>query len=242
MSVYSKLYPEVGAGGFTRRSGTIQFYGRVNALLRPDMTVLDFGAGRGLLSEMENPFFRNLCTLRGKVSRVIGVDVDDAVLENPVVDEAHVFDGKHVPLPDGSVDLVLSDHVFEHIADPAAAAAELDRLLKPGGWICARTPASTSLIAIGARVVPNRLHAGVISKIQPGEREAKDVFPTCYRLNSQRALRRYFPQAKWRDYSYPWNSEPTYHFGSKLLVRLMAAVQAVKPGSEKLFIFLQKKA
>lgn len=42
-----RLFPEVSAGGFTRMDGTVEFYTRVNALLRPDMTVLDFGAGRG---------------------------------------------------------------------------------------------------------------------------------------------------------------------------------------------------
>ncbi len=39
--------PEIFAGGFDRYDGTIQFYQRVNALLRPDFVVADFGAGRG---------------------------------------------------------------------------------------------------------------------------------------------------------------------------------------------------
>jgi hypothetical protein len=34
-------------GGFSRVDGSIEFYTRVNALLGPDMTVVDFGAGRG---------------------------------------------------------------------------------------------------------------------------------------------------------------------------------------------------
>lgn len=241
MSVYVGMYPEVQAGGFTRRSGTIQFYARVNSLLRPDMIVLDFGAGRGLHDDIKDGFLRDLCVLKGKVKRVIGVDVDDAVLRNPIVDEAHIFDGARLPLGDASVDLVLSDHVFEHLGDPGAAAAELDRVLKPGGWICARTPSSGSMIAIGARMVPNRLHAKAIKRLQPGGREAEDVFPTRYRLNSHRALRKYFPPSRWSHHSYGWNSEPTYHLGSRLLVRVMAAAQALKPGHEKLLIFVQKK-
>lgn len=40
-------FPEIGAGGYTSRDGTVEFYGRVQALLRPTMHVLDFGAGRG---------------------------------------------------------------------------------------------------------------------------------------------------------------------------------------------------
>ena len=38
-------FPEVGAGGFTSLDGTIEFYTRINALLMPGMTVLDFGGG-----------------------------------------------------------------------------------------------------------------------------------------------------------------------------------------------------
>ena len=45
--IESSWFPEVGAGGFTSLDGTIEFYTRINALLDPAMTVLDFGAGRG---------------------------------------------------------------------------------------------------------------------------------------------------------------------------------------------------
>ncbi|WP_333689108.1 hypothetical protein [Methylococcus capsulatus] len=46
-AILAAWFPEVGAGGYTALDGTVEFYGRVQALLRPDMTVLDFGAGRG---------------------------------------------------------------------------------------------------------------------------------------------------------------------------------------------------
>ena len=46
-----RLYPEAQAGGFTRYDQHVIFFARVNALLRHDMTVLDFGAGRGIWAE-----------------------------------------------------------------------------------------------------------------------------------------------------------------------------------------------
>lgn len=46
-----QLYPESGAGGFSRVDGTVEFYTRVNALLSPDAVVVDLGAGRGKQSE-----------------------------------------------------------------------------------------------------------------------------------------------------------------------------------------------
>lgn len=242
MTVAATLSPEINAGGFSRRNGTIQFYVRVNALLAPDMTVLDFGAGRGLHADSSMRLLRDLADMRGKAAKVIGVDVDDAVLRNPLLDEAHVFDGQRIPLADASVDLIFSDHVFEHIDDPAVTAREFDRVLKPGGWICARTPSSTSLIALGGRLVPNRLHAKLIRTIQPGGgRLDEDVFPTRYRMNSKAALRRLFPPARWDHFSYYWNGDPEYHFGSTLIARLMQAAMALKPGGEKILVFIQKR-
>jgi SAM-dependent methyltransferase len=234
------IYPEVGAGGFTRYSGTPQFWLRVQMLAEPDMTVLSFGAGRGGAQESPLRMTRELTNLRGKVARVIGADIDEAVRDNPTLDEAIVFDGKTLPLPDASVDLIVSDHVFEHLDDPQAVASELARVLKPGGWLCARTPYLYSLLALGSSLVPNRLHARLLHKVQPGFRAAHDVFPTRYRLNSMRALKRYFPG--WENCSYTWSPEPAYHFGSVLLVRLLAAVQYLKRpfGGEVLMVFLRK--
>lgn len=46
-----------------------------------------------------------------------------------VSDVAHVDD-----LPEGSVDAVVSSQVIEHLPDDRALAAEIARLLRPGGW------------------------------------------------------------------------------------------------------------
>jgi SAM-dependent methyltransferase len=49
--------------------------------------------------------------------------------------ELHVYDGVHLPLPDASVDLVVSHEVFEHISDVPAVLNELARVLRPDGRI-----------------------------------------------------------------------------------------------------------
>lgn len=58
--VLARLYPEVAAGGFSHVDGTVGFYRRVNALLRPDMTVADVGPGRGRSSEDQVAYRRSL--------------------------------------------------------------------------------------------------------------------------------------------------------------------------------------
>ncbi len=52
------------------------------------MMVADYGAGRGSGSKEGAAFKRELRTLKGKVRKVIGLDVGPAVVENPLVDEA----------------------------------------------------------------------------------------------------------------------------------------------------------
>lgn len=212
------FFPETTAGGFSRVDGTVEFYTRINALLRPQMTVLDFGAGRGAgVGEDQVLYRRNLQTLKGKCHRVIGVDVDDALMKNPGLDEAYVLSpSARLPLETASADLIVSDHTFEHIREPSLAAKELDRVLKPGGWLCARTPNRWGYIALGASLVPKRLHTVLLHRLQPQRKEI-DVFPTAYKLNTREALYRNFPLDSYEHHTYGYFSEPAYFGDSKML-------------------------
>ncbi len=94
-------------------------------------TVLDLGAGIGMASEA----FR-----RAGAARVIAVEPDPssevgrgamarAGLEIEVVDAF----GEALPLPDGSIDVAYARQVLHHASDLAALAAEIARVLRPGG-------------------------------------------------------------------------------------------------------------
>lgn len=143
-SPLKRLYPETAVGGYSRMDGTVEFYNRVKALTGRDSEVLDFGAGRGQWAESrysERAF--DLQWLKGTVRRVVGSDVDDAVLSNPSLDDAVLLTvGEPLPFADGSFDVIIADYVLEHIpADEAErVAGELSRVLRPGGWLAARTP------------------------------------------------------------------------------------------------------
>jgi ubiquinone/menaquinone biosynthesis C-methylase UbiE len=99
-------------------------------------TVLDFGAGTG--------WFARFLTQLG--CRVILLDVSKTALamaqelyrRQPVIGdrpapEFLLFDGRTIPLPDSSVDRVLSFHAFHHAPHPLAILEEISRVLKPGG-------------------------------------------------------------------------------------------------------------
>jgi SAM-dependent methyltransferase len=51
-------------------------------------------------------------------------------------------DGTRLPLPDGSIDVVLISHVLEHVIDPIAGAREIERVLRTGGLVIATIPFS----------------------------------------------------------------------------------------------------
>ena len=55
-----------------------------------------------------------------------------ADLESPLAD-MH-FDVQNIPMADESIDVVICNHLFEHVKDDRRAMAELYRILRYGGW------------------------------------------------------------------------------------------------------------
>lgn len=101
----------------------------------PGQTVLDLGSGAGMDSILAA---RGV----GPSGRVIGVDVTEAMLakarrnasalgvENV---EFRRAEADSLPVPDGSMDLVISNGVFNLCLDKPKVLAEVFRALKPGG-------------------------------------------------------------------------------------------------------------
>ncbi len=61
-----------------------------------------------------------------------------ADLESPLA-EMH-FDVQSIPLADGSVDVIICNHLLEHVEDERKALSELHRILRPGGWAALLSP------------------------------------------------------------------------------------------------------
>jgi SAM-dependent methyltransferase len=229
-------------GGFTSIDGTIEFFNRVNAILDPGFTVLDIGAGRGSWYYLDKCEYRKrLRTIRGKVTEYICADIDEVVMGNPTSDRNVVIRNNHVPLDDQSVDIIISDFVLEHIVDVGSFKQEISRLLKPGGYFCARTPHALHYVSVAARLIRNTRHAKLLAFVQP-TRHTEDVFPTAYKLNSLHQVRKIF--FDWENHTYLYTSEPRYFFGSRLFYRLCSILHAVAPRAltGNLFIFLRKTA
>ena len=106
------------------------------AKLEPGQTVLDLGSGGGidvLLSAKRV----------GPDGFVYGLDMTDEMLalaeRNRVeagIDNVRFLKGEieSIPLPDGAVDVIISNCVINLSADKDAVLSEANRVLRPGGW------------------------------------------------------------------------------------------------------------
>ena len=166
------LYPE-----FERNWDDQLFRERILAHLRPSSTVLDLGAGAGIVEQMN---------FKGHAARVCGVDLDQRVTSNPMLDEGRVSDAGGIPYSDASFDVVFSDNVVEHLSDPLAVFREVHRVLKPGGVFLFKTPNKHHYMPLIARLTPHRFHQ-FVNRLR-GRAEV-DTFPTLYRANSAGAAR-----------------------------------------------------
>jgi SAM-dependent methyltransferase len=148
-------------------------------LINKDTTLLDAGAGRGYLPQMN---FKSL------VSKAIGVDSSEAVKSNPYLHECHVSFCDDMPfLPDDSIDVVVSNNVLEHVEYPVAFLTEVNRVMKTGGVFLLKTPNIYHYMTLIARFTPTWFHT-FYNNLRG--RPSEDTFRTQYKINCKSDLYR----------------------------------------------------
>lgn len=152
------------------------FERRVDALMSPHAVLLDAGCGRTA------PVLRKYL---GRARRLIGVELVPFTEELPGI-ETYNADLARLPLETGSVDVIMSRSVFEHLTDPEAVYREFARVLRPGGTVVFLTANMWDYGTLVARLIPNRFHGAVVKCVEG--RAEEDTFPTAYRTNTRRAV------------------------------------------------------
>lgn len=105
----------------------------------PGGIALDVGSGPGNVTA-------SLARAAGPDGLALGVDISEPMLARAVRNEAGPqvgfikADAQRLPLRDNTVDAVISTAVLQLVPDPAAALAEMARVLRPGGRLAIAVP------------------------------------------------------------------------------------------------------
>lgn len=243
MNLEHSFYPESRIKGFTDIDGTIAFYQKVNQKLKKNFVVLDVGCGDGGTKSKDKVILRRqLVNLKGKVKKVIGIDIDMRGQQNILIDEFKLIENKnHWPVENNSIDLILADYVLEHFENPEIFFSESKRVLKNKGQICIRTSNSWNYIVILAKLFPANWHKKIIKKVQP-TRASKDVYHTFYHCNSFLKLQKMLKKFNFKGRVIGFESEPRYLFFNSFLYFLGVIHQKIAPAILKAnwFVFAKK--
>ncbi len=128
-----------GATQLTQAIGTAWRFGDwCSPSSRAEHNVLDFGAGSGVVGEMD---------FRGIARSVTGVDPDPRVLENPMCGYSDCSRWLAAPLfDDRSFDVVVAYNVLGNICRRQPAPfCEIRRVLRPGGYFLLQDAESLTL-------------------------------------------------------------------------------------------------
>jgi SAM-dependent methyltransferase len=154
--------------------------------LPPGSTVLDLGGGRRCVYAGALPEDHQL--------RLVAVDISEEELAaNRDVSDTCVADiAQGLPFEEASVDFILSRALLEHVDGVPRAAANMARVLRPGGRALHFVPGRYSLFGIAARVLPFgpllRLHHMVVPSSR-NEVEFEVVYDHCHPAALERVFR-----------------------------------------------------
>lgn len=155
----------------------------VASSLPPGGALLDAGCGRTA------PL---LSAYKGRASRLVGIELVNFTTSDPAL-ELYQSSLESMPTEGNSIDVVMARSVMEHVQNPARVYQEVARVLRPGGHFIFLTANFWDYASLIAMAVPNKWHAKIVAKTEG--RAEKDVFPTCYKTNTKRAIERFSSEA-----------------------------------------------
>jgi len=167
--------------------------------VKPEDTILDLGAGAGIIGAMN---------FKGIADKVYGIDLDPRVLDNPYLDEKKISNANEIPYPDAKFDLVFSDNVLEHLDEPLLVFEEVYRVLKPGGTFLFKTPNKYHYVPLVSTLTPHKFHQWVN---RHRGRKSEDTFPTFYKANSVRQIKNLIKHSSFKiDFLQTFEGRPEY--------------------------------
>ncbi len=173
----------------------------VTKSMKDNCVILDAGCGHStIIPEYDYP----------KVIK-IGTDmVFEDIRKNKSIDFGILSNINSIPLKNESVDIIICNMVFEHLQEPEKAFTELNRVIKKNGYLIFMTPCIYNIVTLINRTIPNRFHKK-LGNLLTGINES-DIFPTVYRANSIRTLRKLLGENNFAEKDLAMYQPPPYAF------------------------------
>jgi ubiquinone/menaquinone biosynthesis C-methylase UbiE len=164
------------------------YEGVVASEVKKGFAWLDIGGGHAIFPDNLN-LARELAA---RCSRLVVVDPSDNVARNALAHEVARCTLEEYKSTE-TFDIATMRMVVEHVEHPKDFVGALARLIRPGGVAVVFTVNRRSPVTMLSHAVPFRFHHLVKRVFWGGEEE--DTFPTCYLMNSRKALVELFESA-----------------------------------------------
>lgn len=152
-------------------------------LITPSTRVLELGCGRESLAA---PQFDQARTS-------VGIDLGfDDLTANQTVAHPVLATGEELPFAPAAFDVITSQWVMEHIAEPRRVFGEMARVLRPGGHIVIFTTNWRNYVPRASYLLPHMLQSLLATQLL--KRPAHETFPVYYRANTQNDIARHATQ------------------------------------------------
>ena len=161
-------------------------YHKIGAILlsHPDTkVVLDVGAGkRWHFPEHYKEWYS---------IKLVGLDIDGVEMkDNNLLDEKIECDAvEHIPVPPGTVDLVMVSSGIEHFSNNQSFLKNAFEVLRPGGYLIAQFPGRYAPFAVANRLLPRSVSKKVLAASM-GETAEHLGFVTHYDRTNYSAFRK----------------------------------------------------
>jgi len=202
-----------------------------------DSIVLEVGSGSGKGKQNIN---------YPKAKRIIGIDLDQRVLENPYLDDAicgSAYEIEHY-LSGQKVDVVYSHMVAEHIDDAEKFLVSQVNVLTEDGVILHSTVSKYFWVSLINNFVPEKVKNWLIKTLGSG-RTSEDIFPALYQLNSEDQIKKLSEKYQ-LEYELIRQDEPPGYLRRSIILMVLYTLfnkplQFLFPSLRQTFIFKLRK-
>jgi ubiquinone/menaquinone biosynthesis C-methylase UbiE len=166
-----------------------QFYLRMlQQHFQPGMRWLDAGCGHSFIPD----WLRDSKSIEQKfldeANVIVGADIDVPSLTAPSRMQRVACHLEKLAFQNETFDLVSCNMVIEHLLVPEKVFAEFFRVLRTGGLVLILTPNIYHWTSIVSMLTPVSFHRQILKRLW--HREPADVFPTFYRCNTARRIKK----------------------------------------------------